>query len=161
MENKNDSRPRGCRCTCIAVDIHVRMLYFWTFVLSILFGIGVWYLYQELKHIRSGLEDKLSWTDLSELRLYPKPPAEVFSRLKEYGSEGGNRFIEDGEGYIFNVFDWAVANSKSQLESPVREESVNSWQRRKRHAFVEGSGSEGDPDNWLWMSGYSRVPVSR
>ncbi|XP_041375176.1 collagen alpha-1(II) chain-like [Gigantopelta aegis] len=160
MENKADSSTRGCRCTCVPINIHVRILYFWTFVLSILFGSGVWYLYQEIRYLKSGLEDKLSWTDIGDLRVYPKPPDEVYSQLKEYDVKGRNRFIEQGEEYIFSVFDWVGGDPKSDVEPPFREESVTSWQRRKRHALLEGSGSDGNPDNWLWMSGYSRVPMA-
>ncbi|KAK6179806.1 hypothetical protein SNE40_012078 [Patella caerulea] len=121
-----------------STDIHVRILYLITLLLTTLIATTVWMGYTELKRLKILLDDKVSKSEV------------MYVRFKESG------FMEDDQILPSTWSD--PADQRQYTGDDNNSEEVKST-RERRHV-VEGSGSA-NPDDWAWLSSYSRIPVSR
>ncbi|XP_050401563.1 gliomedin isoform X3 [Patella vulgata] len=119
-----------------STDIHVRILYLITLLLTTLIATTVWMGYTELKRLKILLDDKVSKSEV------------MYVKFKESG------FIEDDQIIPSTWSD--PADQRQYTGDDNNSEEVKST-RERRHV-VEGSGSA-NPDDWAWLSSYSRIPL--
>lgn len=114
--------------------LHIKLLYSLIVLLLVAFAAGFFWSYKEIQRLRNEIERKLVRQEMVDFRVYNNSHPAAFrdTQLKA-----------DVENRTF------LPNSDDEFESV-----------RRRIKRQTSSRDDSGTDDWVWLSSYSRIPVS-
>ena len=139
---------------------HIYVLYTLVAVLSVTLVATLWLGTCRLNSLQRQIDSKLSVRDWEEmLSVAPSvDDVDVYANLEEQGNEPEVSSEEILHVWIGKPKERNTSEGEGQEKGEDREESGSQWRQARTRRSAEKDESMGDPDDWVWMSSFSRIP---
>ena len=148
------------------IDLHVKALYVYCALLTVAFIGLAWFCVSSIHHLRRDMDDVID-TRFSEhyVDFIVGEDAVPMSKLDSEGGEIAKRVLRELNGDS-NSGDSASSDNNGRRVRVRRRVARTGKTEQKGPTFMWGGGkgeydgSSGSDENWVWLTSYSRIPVS-